>query len=234
MAYIYEHIRTRGFEPLHFEEHFARLDALARKLLLSPIAIEREELKRRITECLRREGYSANTMNAVCVKYHSDKSVEISAEEMLYRNFDLRTLRPQGHILRLSGEIILDNTSAKEAMLDLNRSMIESNNNTVPIWVDELGEVLSIDGASAVAVFDNEIRFSRWANSVEADMAQQFTLSHNRRVSRGAIMVEDLETASEVFFIDYRGVTALKRHKNHHYADIIAEKCAKQVALSEQ
>ena len=44
MAYIYEHIRTRGFEPLHFEEHFARLDALSRKLFLSPIAIEREEL----------------------------------------------------------------------------------------------------------------------------------------------------------------------------------------------
>ena len=48
MAYIYEHIRTKGFEPMHFEEHYARLDALARKLFFAPLAIEREALQRMI------------------------------------------------------------------------------------------------------------------------------------------------------------------------------------------
>ena len=42
MAYIYEYIRTEGFEPMHFEEHYARLDALARKHLFMPFSVERE------------------------------------------------------------------------------------------------------------------------------------------------------------------------------------------------
>ena len=58
MAYIYEHIRTQGYEPLHFEEHFSRLDALAREFFLAPISISRKELQRVIGERLHKEGFS--------------------------------------------------------------------------------------------------------------------------------------------------------------------------------
>ena len=234
MAFIYEHIRTQGFEPLHFEEHFIRLDALARKLFLAPIAFGRKELKRMITEQLRKEGYSPSRMNAVCVRYHNDESIDISIEEMLYKSFDLRALRPQGHIFRLASDILLDNTSAKEALLDLHRTMKQNIDNSVPIWVSETGEIVAIDGGSVIAVFDHEIRVSQMANCVEADIVQQVLVTRNRKIVCGAIMVDDLTMASEIFFVDYRGVTALRKHEDHLFVDIIAEKAAKQVALAEQ
>ena len=234
MAYIYEHIRTQGFEPIYFEQHFSRLDALARKLFLAPIAIGHSELKRMISEHLRHEGYSPNRMNAVCVRYHNDGRVEIIIEEMLYKHFDLRALRPQGHIVRLASNSLIENTSAKVAMLDLDKSMTPSIDKSVPIWVDATGEVVAIEGSTTVAVFDDEIRISQWANCVEADIVQRVLVTRNRKIVRGAIMEADLATANEIFFIDYRGVTALRKYENHLFADIIAEKAAKQVALSEQ
>lgn len=234
MAYIYEHIRTKGYEPLHFEEHYARLDALARKLFLAPLAIEGAELRRMVSERLQKEGCSPKTINAVCVKYRDDESVEIEVEEMLYNSFALRALRPHGYICHISGELLIDNTSAKVAMLELNRSVGQIADSGVPIWIDDKGEILAIDGASVVAVFDSVIKFSRWGAGVEFDIAQEIGKKRNRKVVCDAVTEEDLTTAKEILFIDYRGVTVLDKYDRHHYADIVAENIAKQVALSEQ
>ncbi len=234
MAYIYEHIRTRGYEPLHFEKHYARLDALARKLFLAPIAIGSTELHKMVVEKLQKEGCSPKTINAVCVKYSDNESVDIEVEEMLYNSFALRAIRPRGYLCRISGEMLLDNTSAKEAMLELNRSMGHIADSGVPIWIDDKGEILAIDGAPAVAVFDTEIKFSRWGAGVEFDIAQEIGKKRNRKVVCEAVTEEDLTTAKEILFIDYRGVTVLEKYGRRHYADIVAENIAKQVALSEQ
>lgn len=234
MAYIYEHIRTQGFEPMHFEEHYTRLEELARRLFLAPLTVEREELQRRIGECLRNGGYSSCNTNAVVVRYYATGKIEIEAVEMLYNSFSLRAIRPHGYICPLSGELLLENTSAKEAMLELNRTTAFASEQGVALWVNEQSEILAIDGASVIAIFENEIRFSSVGRGVEFEYAYNIAKSMKRNISREAICVEDLSKVKELFFIDYRGITALEEFGGHRYMDITAEKIATRVAEAER
>lgn len=230
MAYIYEHIRTQGFEPINFEEYFVRLDALAHRLFLAPLAITREELRKMIAEELRKSGFSPRTSNAVCVRYYSNGDLCIEPLELLYNNFSLRALSPQGYICRTSGDLIIENTSAKEALIKLNREIAQISDEGAAIWVDEQGEVLAIDGSSVIAIFEDEICFSRRGSGVEFELVYTIATKIKANVSKGAIMVDDLRQAKELLYIDYRGITALRRFDTHRYMDIIAEKIATKVS----
>ena len=234
MAYLYEHIRTQGFEPMHFEEHYAHLDALARKLFVRPLNVEREELKRQIAETLRKEGFSAHTMNAVCVRCYSDGSLNVEGVEMLYNQFSLRAIRPNGYICRVSGELLVANTSAKDALTELNGEISQLSEEGVSIWVNEQGEVLAIDGSPVIAVFEDEIRFSRMGEGVEFDVAYATIGDIRRKITKEEIRVEQLCDVKELLCVDYRGVTALESFESHRYVDIIAERIAMKVADAER
>lgn len=234
MAYIYEYIRTQGFEPLYFEEHYAHLDALSRKLFLAPIATTPNLLKQEISKALQRGGCSPRTKNAVYVRCDSDGTVSVEVVELLYNHFSLRALRPQGYLCRVSGDLLIENSSAKEALIELNRAMAQVSDEGVAIWVDEQGEVLAVDGASVVAVFDDEIRFSRRGAGVEFEIAYSAAANVKCPLSKGAIMVEELCDVKELFCVDYRGVTALHSFGSYRYMDLVAEKIATGVAEAEQ
>ena len=233
MAYIYEHIRTRGYEPMHFEEHYARLDALSRALFLTPLAIDKEGIRRRICESLHGGGFSKSSTNAINIKCHDNGTIEIECIEMLYNHFSLRALRPQGFSLQASGELITKNTSAKVALLELNHTMAQISNEGVPVWTNELGEVIAIDGAPIIAVFENEIRFSEYCPNVESQFAYTTIRDSHRNITQGAISLHELKQVKELLYIDYRGITALSDWNGHLCMDIMAERIASQVAKAE-
>ena len=233
MAYIYEYIRTQGYEPLHFEEHFTRLEALAHKLFLAPLAISRKELQRLISERLHNEGYSPKTTNAVAVRYHNTGDIAIECIDILYNNFALRALHPQAYTCRLSGELLTENTSAKESMLELNRTMGEITEEGVALWVNELSEVIAIDGSPVIVVFDDEIRFSRMGSGVEFELAYNAVNKMKGNISREEISLEELKRAKELLYIDHRGLSAVKSLDNTFYMDITATKIAAKIAEME-
>ncbi len=234
MAYIFEHIRTQGFEPLHFEEHFLYLDTLARKLFFAPLAFTQEELQKRISDKLREEGFSPNTENAVYIQYFSDGTLQIEGVDIWYNSFSLRALRPQSHISILSGELLTLNTSVKASLLEFNRSTAHTSDRGVAIWANEQGEVVAIDGAPVIAVFEDEIRFSQFGIGVEFDLAYVAAEKMRRNVTKEKIMVDELGDAKELLYIDYRGITALEGFEQHRYMDITAEKIAAEIAAGER
>lgn len=233
MVGIYEYIRTQGFKPLHFEEHYTRLDALSQQLFRHPLAISRNELKEQIAATLRTERYSARTMNLVCVRSDENGTISIEGNEMLYKTFSLRALRPEGFVCRVSGELLTLNTSAKEALLALNRTMAQIGDDGVAIWVNEQDELLAIDGAPIIAVFENEIRFSAYSDGVERDFVKKNIDKLHRNVTTSTIRLSELSAAKEILYIDHRGITALNGFGGHRYMDITAEKIANMVAESE-
>ena len=218
---------------MHFEEHYKRLEELADSLFSNGTNLDKEVLCNRIAEALLNYGYSSNTTNAVCLIYHDNGCIEVETIEHLYNTFSLRALRPQGFIVQVSGELIVQNTSAKMALLELNHATAQIADMGVPIWVNDSGEVIAIDGSPVVAVFDNEIRFSQSGESVEFELAYSATKSIKRAVTKGAIMIEELSSAKELLAIDYRGITAITCYGEHLYMDITAERIAKRMASIE-
>ncbi|MBR0339708.1 MAG: hypothetical protein IIX40_05880 [Alistipes sp.] len=229
MAYIYEHIRTNGYEPLHLEEHIEHLkEAVVNQFGTIP-SLPQEGLRKAIREALDRRRCSPHTMNAVVVRYHADAEVEVEAQKMIYSHFSLRAIRPECYLHRVSGDSITDNTSVKVALLEF----LHSSREGAAIWVDESNEVTAIDGQSVVAVFEDEIRFSQRGSGVEFDLAYNALSKGRRKVCKGAIRVEELYEAKELLAIGYEGVTAINHYDGVIYMDILAEKIASMVASEE-
>lgn len=233
IPYIYEYIRCRGFVPLHMEQHFARIDSLSHRYFLSPLGIECKTLVGEIGKALRQGGYSERRTNAVKVLRYIDGRVEVECVEMLYDHFSLRAVRPQGYFCHLAGDVVMAQTSVKDSALAFDHATAEISDEGVAVWLSDMGEVKSIDGASVVAVFDDEIRFSHSGSGVEFELAYVAVQGGKRAVSRGEISHEDMLRAKEVFYIDHRGVTALLSCSGHFYMDIVAERTARQMAEAE-
>jgi branched-subunit amino acid aminotransferase/4-amino-4-deoxychorismate lyase len=233
MAYIYEYIRTQGFEPMHFEEHYSRLDALACKHLFIPFAVERNELRRVIGETLRSGHSSAQKSNGVYVQYDHDGELKVVCAMTLYDEFSLRALRPKFFVCRISGELLTENTSAKEALLDLNHTTTLSTEQGKALWANERGEVLDIDGAEVIAIFEDEIRFAS-VNGIETRLAYEAAKEMGREVTNAPILLDDIAQAKELLYIDYRGITAIDSAEGHYFMDLTASKLAAKIAERER
>ena len=233
MAYIYEHIRTRGYEPLYFEEHFTYLEAGAARHFGEPLNLSRQELKEAITQTLHKGHFSPTMMNAVEVRYFDNGTFEVEAKEILYKHFSLRALHPRAYLCRVSGDILLKNTSAKAALVELNRITAQASELGAALWADEQGEVLAIDGAPVIAVFEDEVRFSQKGDGVEFERAFEAVTKMGRNATRDAINLEDLKDAKELLFIGHEGLSAVHRFESRIFMDISAEKIASAIAQAE-
>ena len=231
MAYIYEHIRTRGVEPLNFEEHYLRLDAVMNRLFYTHLNISREELRSRIRRELQSRNYVSSAINAVCVKIDPlDSNIYIDIEEIYYEAFSVRAIRPGGYICNMGGELIMERTSARDALIDINRTMAQITDGDAAIWTDSEGTIQAIDGASVIAVFEDEIRFAASGNGVEFDLAYNAMLETPYTVTRGTLSIDELSYAKEVMGIDHRGIVVLESFNGHYYIDLTAIKIALRVA----
>ena len=237
MAYIYEYIRTRGFEPLYFEEHYAHLEELARNILYTSLDIDRQELKKNIADTLYRNGFKPNTSHLVKVCYDTEKRVKIVTGEVLYDHFSARAIRPTiGCVERIAkGSTLLENCSVKDAMLELHfaQNAKLDNPNALTIWATEEGEVVAIDGSPIVAVFEDEIRFSPNGGGVEYNLVYKAAMEQFGSVTQAPLLLSELKEAKELLFVDCRGITAIDRWEEHHYMDLTAIVLASQVAKNE-
>lgn len=234
MAYIYEYIRTRGHEPLHFEKHYACLEELAATYFSESLKLSPQELRRAIAESLQSEKCSTTTMNVVYVQYYSDGTLKVKADWSIYSTFSLRALHPRSYLCRVSGNIITDNTSAKKSLIEFNQETALVAGKGVAIWANEHDEVVAIDGAAVIAVFEEEILFSQLGRGVEFDLAYEIVSKSKPNVSKGAIELKELQRAKELLYIDHRGLTAVQLlYDSTIYMDITAEKIASQIAEAE-
>lgn len=235
MAYIYEYIRTRGHEPLHFEKHFARLEALCAKYFTEPISFPSQYVRESIIADMEKRHRSTSGMNCALIRLFHDGAIHFQSEWTMYDKFSLRALRPNCYPICVSGEVLTDNTSVKELLIGFHHVCSDENHkNDVAIWHNEQGEVLAIDGAAAIAVFEEDIIFSNYGQGVEFDLAFELLTKSRNDVSKGVIKLEDLPKAKELLFIDHRGVTAVQRLDDSTiYMDITAEKIASLIAEAE-
>ena len=197
MAYIYEYIRTKGFVPLHFEEHYTHLEELARRLLATPLEIDCQRLREKIAEALRGNNYSADMAHLVKVCYSASGEVKIVTGDILYGQFSVRAIRPTiGVVERVAKEsLLLENSSVKDAMMELQYAKNQhlDNPNALTMWTTEQNEVVAIDGASVVVVFDDEILFSECGRGVEFELLYGVATKQYRRVTKAPLMLSDLK-----------------------------------------
>ena len=229
-VYIYQQLRTKGVKPLYLANAVKTLEQWGEKIFDVEITLNASAIERQISEKLIAERMSPNTTHAVELRLYPSQEVDVVVKKTLYLEpFPLRAIRPIATPHRLSGNLMFAPTSARKALLDICQTSAKLPSESISMWIDNFNEIVTIDGASVVAVTDEEIIFSHLGEGAEFELAEQAMSKTSHSVRRGAILYDDICLFKELLYIDYRGVVALDSIAGRQLSNIIAERIAKEV-----
>ena len=234
-AYIYQRFRTRGVNPLYPAYIFSEIEVLSEQIFGSRIFLGWEELMVKIATVIDSERLSQHAIHAVELRLYPSGETEIVTEKAFYLEpFPLRAIRPVAKPYRVTSDLLLAPTSARDALLDLCKSESALPSESIAMWIDHNNEITAIDGASVVAVTDDEVIFSQHGRGIEFDLAKSAMEKTSHHVVQGAIPYDNVRRYKEILYIDHRGVVALGSIEGHQLSNIIAERIVQEVKKLEK
>ena len=222
--YLYQQVRTQGYQPLRLAEHCRLLSFASQRLFDRVLNADIQELEQSIAAILAHDRYSKELSHIVEIRLYSESDYAVFAvESSLYGDFELRAIRPRALIH--SAEIGFGDmpTSAARAHTELLRKYGEKYGCACVVCADHNGIVGNIDGAAVMAVIDREIVVSQAVESVEKSlMIERLRECRHENVVVRDISVEELRRAEEIFYIDVRGITSISELEGEVLSDFVA------------
>ena len=222
--YLYQQVRTEGYQPLRLAEHCRLLNTASQRLFGREFDVDTQELEQCIASILARDRYSKELSHIVEIRLYPEGDYALFAvESSLYGDFELRAIRPRALIY--NAEIGFGDmpTSAARAHTELLRKYAERYGCSCVICVDHNGIVGNIDGAALMAVIDREIIVSQAIESVEkALMIERLRERRHESIVVRDISIEELRRADEIFYVDVRGITSVSELEGEILSDFVA------------
>ena len=234
-AYIYQRLRTRGVEPLYPTYIIRSIEALAEQIFHRQITLNIDEVRSKIAAAITRERLSQHAIHAVELRLYPSGEIEAVTESAFYLEaFPLRAIRPVATPYRITSDLLLAPTSARDALLDICKSESALPSESISMWIDHNNEITAIDGASVVAVTQDEVIFSQLGKGVEFELALRAIEKTSHRVVRGEILYNNAHDYKELLYIDHRGVVALDSIEGRQLSNIVAERIVQEVKKLEK
>ncbi len=228
--YIYQYIRTDGHKPLMVEEHLRRLNDISWQVRRCGADIPARAVTEGITRLLRRGGYSDGASHTAALRLHFDGGASLHYHgTSLYEKFTMRALRPQALLFEAYAPHCTLPTSAAEAQTALLREEARTQGAGAFIAADADGRLLSVDGATPVAVRGREIIFGSASLGVEEEWFFATAERNRRRVRIAELHRDELPHLDELGCIDHRGITSIACCDGTFYGDIILNAVAERM-----
>ena len=230
-SFVCRHVRTLGHRAILLDEHLEQLDIASYNLFGRASALsDTTTTAEAIASLLEHNGYSDKLSHIIMLRAYADGNYEIECiETSIYDTLTLRALRPIAVAIRAYDECATFPSSATLATALLHREQALRQGADVAITVDAEGRIGAIDGAEAVMVINGRLIFSSRATAPEYKLLMRCALNLGREIECREIEEKELLRADEVWFVDYRGITALASYGSRHYADIVAERLARHL-----
>ena len=145
----------------------------------------------------------------------------------LYRGYALRSLMPKAVTLQYEWSLTEAPTSAREAVEAFAQQQAALRGASVVVRYDAQGIVGSADGAPLFAVRGHTICTSPASPSVERELGTEAIRTAGLELAEEPVRRTELARFDELFYIDYRGVTALSHCDARPFMSLIAERVAK-------
>lgn len=235
--YLYRDIRTAGGRALNAERQLELLCASVRALGGIVPHIDGRQLAAAVRSLLESGGYPENRPSCVTVRCYLSGEVEIAGREVLASpRRALRRVFPRGAMMTWevpfgcewsSLSLAADAAARMTARLDdedvaavirLNAEGLATTAGDAPLFVIRDDKVFT---PSCVPVSD------------EYELAAAAIAAADLALERCDITAEMIDEADEVFFCDWRGVTALATCGSSRYMHLLAERIGNRLVLAE-
>lgn len=225
--YLYQHIMTYGLKALHLGDYLRLLDEASQQVLHRSLSLDEPDAATLIATFLRKHGYPTTMPAHVELRcYLSGEIVLLGGEVSPYPKLGLRLLMPAGVDVVYDLPLSECRSSVRRAVAEMARVEAEGHGAKVAVQVDSNGFVCSVDDAELFAVKEYTVVTPRELVSVEGRLLAEAVARAGLQLEVAPLVVEDLEEADEIFYADYRGVTALGSFNGHMLMHILAEKIA--------
>ncbi len=221
--YVYQYIRTDGHKPLNLAEHLRRLDEVSWQVRGQGAQLPQREVADAVMRLLERNNYAAGeASHIVALRAYTDGSHSLHCcGTSLYRRLSLRALQPTALVVEAYAPLYNMPTSASEAQSAMLREYAKTHGSGAFVATDMDGRLLSVDGATPIAVRNREILVGSSNLSVEERIFLETAERNRRKVFFAELNREELYLYDELCCVDHRGVTAIGCCEGTQYGDII-------------
>lgn len=229
--FVWQRMRTKGLELLRATQHIERLNRSALSLFGISTTLSTKELQDICRRLLIRGNYSSTATHIVELRLDSVGDISLRViETSLYKDFALRVVRPKAYITECSAQLLESNTSASLVIADILRAEANNKDCAIAICTNSHGEIKYIDGASPIIVRGKEITISPTIDTLDTVIAIDALKQLNgMELTIAPIMVDLLSTATELLYVDSRGVTSVSQVGDRFYADSTAYALSKAI-----
>ena len=227
---LFRTLHVVGGEVRFMDEQLKRLEADGRSLFGLNKSFNPEAVREAILRLIVREHGPTDRSVYVLIGLMADGRPLLKIEECsLYRGYVLRALCPVGRCLHFEVPFGEYPTSLRRECYRIADRLVQRQGARTAVRIDGEGRLLGADNALLVAVKGRTLYMAREAESPEELLAVERMRRASYRLLREPILREELPGLDELFYVDYRGVTAFSRCEGGPLMAIIAERIAREM-----
>lgn len=227
---IEQTIHIYGRRARFLKEHLREAERGRKLLFGGQLQLDIEAVERQICTLLDEGRYPLEGSSYVRLQVAADGSWSCSVEgDSLYRGYVLRALRPDAVTIRFSLPFEGISTTAARAVWQTARAMAEARKVRSVVRLDEEMTLCEADGAPLFAVAGRTIYTSHELQGVEGALAREAIRRAGYPLEILKLKRDHLPRIEELFYVDYRGVTALKSCDGKLLLSAVAERVARQM-----
>ncbi len=229
-AIILQTIHVRGREPRFLILHLEEVERAWFALFHNELRIDAEAVEQQICTLLDNGRYAVDGSAYVefCVAADGSWGCRV-LEQSLYRGYVLRALRPDAVTISFSLPFEGLPTAAGALTWQTALRMAEQRKVRSAVRMDESQTLLEADGAPLFAVVARTVYCSREPRGVEGRLACEAIRRAGYSLRIVPLKRDHLSDIEELFYVDHRGVTALKSCDGKRMLAAVAERVAGQM-----
>lgn len=223
-------IHIRGREVRLLKEHLREAERGWSLLFGGQLRLDIVAVERQICALLDEGRYPLEGSSYVRLQVTADGSWSCSVEgESLYRGYVLRALRPDAVTIRFAHPFEGIQTTAARAVWQTARAMAEARKVRSVVRLDDEMTLREADGAPLFAVAGRTVYTSQEPQGVEGGLAREAIRRAGYPLEILKLKRDHLPRIEELFYVDFRGVTALKSCDGKLLLSAVAERVARQM-----
>lgn len=226
--YVYQQVRTVGRHGLNTGRHFEILDRASREVLGFGVRSDAGSLDTQISKLLEDNGYPSDGLSFVTLRQYQSGQLLVAANPIFpYRERKLRIVYPQAGIADYELPFTEQPTSMSESATAIALRELQRKDSRIKTVIrrNTAGEILSADGAPLFIIEGRQVVSPlRTTDSVEFETAAAAAMRAGLTFATDVVDTERLLNADELFFADYRGLTAVSTCEGHLYIHLLTER----------
>ncbi len=227
---IYQIIHTLDGRIYHLEEHLTLLFEGYYELFGKGIKLVKSRIEQQIAELLKRSRCPRGVSLFVRLALNSEGEISLQEHERsLYKGYTLRCIRPRTATVEFAIPYGIYPTSIRDSLTAFANYAATKLGGDLALRLS--GNVVdAINGAQIFALSTKGLITAADSHSVEHRLTKEVARKLDITIIERPILISELPSFDELFFVDHYGVTSIRSCNGSHYMSNAATTIATQLS----